>query len=234
MPLAFLVPAFLAGLAALVVPLVLHLRRRERHKPVPFPSLMFLARIPIQTEQRRRITDWPLLLLRALAILLLVAAFARPFLRTGAATDAGAAGLTVLLLDRSASMSADGVASAWRDSAAAAVASLPAGRRVAVVAFDTEAEVLATPTTDRAAVQAAIAAAPVAAGGTRFGAGLRAAAGLLAGERVPGEEGAECPLPQLRRHHHTSSSAASAATAGAARWRAASPRPWSRSGARCR
>lgn len=187
MPLAFLVPAFLAGLAALVVPLVLHLRRRERHKPVPFPSLMFLARIPIQTEQRRRITDWPLLLLRALAILLLVAAFARPFLRTGAATDAGAAGLTVLLLDRSASMSTDGVASAWRDSAAAAVASLPAGRRVAVVAFDTEAEVLATPTTDRAAVQAAIAAAPVAAGGTRFGAGLRAAAGLLAGERVPGE-----------------------------------------------
>ncbi len=81
MPIGFLVPAFLAGLAALVVPLVLHLRHRERRKPRPFPSLMFLARLPIRTERQRRITDWPLLLLRALAVALLVFAFARPFLR---------------------------------------------------------------------------------------------------------------------------------------------------------
>jgi hypothetical protein len=187
MPLAFLVPAFLAGLAALAVPVLLHLRRRDRHKPVPFPSLMFLARIPIQTQQRRRITDWPLLLLRALAILLLVGAFARPFLKTGGAADAGAAGLTVLLLDRSASMSAAGIDDAWRDSAEAVLVGLPSGRRIAVVAFDTEADVLAPPTADLAAARAAIGTAPAAAGGTRFGAGLRAAAGLLAGERVPGE-----------------------------------------------
>ena len=81
MPIGFLVPAFLAGLAAIVVPLLLHLRHRERQKPRPFPSLMFLGRIPIRTDQKRRITDWPLLLLRLLALGLLVAAFARPFLR---------------------------------------------------------------------------------------------------------------------------------------------------------
>ena len=74
----FLVPAFLAGLAAIVVPIVLHLRHRDKDTPHRFPSLMFVERLPIRTAQRRRITDWPLLLLRALAIVLLVLAFARP------------------------------------------------------------------------------------------------------------------------------------------------------------
>ena len=74
----FLVPAFLAGLAAIAVPIVLHLRHRDKDQPHRFPSLMFLERLPIRTAQRRRITDWPLLLLRALAIALLVLAFARP------------------------------------------------------------------------------------------------------------------------------------------------------------
>lgn len=187
MPIGFLVPAFLAGLAALVVPLVLHLRRRERRKPRPFPSLMFLARLPITVDARRRITDWPLLLLRALAILLLVAAFARPFLRDRAITGAGSAGLTVLLLDRSASMAAGGVAERWADSARSVIGTLPAGRRVAVVAFDERATILQPPTGDHGAALAAIAAAPGAAGGTRYGAGLRAATQLLAHERVPGE-----------------------------------------------
>ena len=78
--LGFLVPAFLAGLAALALPVLFHLRHRERDRPHRFPSLMFLRRIPIRTAQRRRITDWLLLLVRAGVVALLVAAFARPFL----------------------------------------------------------------------------------------------------------------------------------------------------------
>ncbi len=81
MPLAFLVPAFLAGLAAIAIPVMLHLRRRERERPMRFPSLMFLKRIPFVTARRRRITDLPLLLLRALIVTLVVLAFARPFVR---------------------------------------------------------------------------------------------------------------------------------------------------------
>lgn len=187
MPLGFLVPAFLAGLAALVVPLVLHLRRRDRRKPRPFPSLMFLERLPITVDSRRRITDWPLLLLRALAIILLVGAFARPFLKGPAISGAGAAGLTVLLLDRSASMAAGGTAEAWADSARAVIAELPAGRRVAVVAFDANATILQSPSDDHGAAMAAIASAPSPGGATRYGAGLRAAAQLLAHEQLPGE-----------------------------------------------
>jgi Mg-chelatase subunit ChlD len=187
MPFAFLVPAFLIGLAALAVPLLLHLRHRERKKPRPFPSLMFLARIPIRTDRQRRITDWPLLLLRAAALALLVAAFARPFLRDPTLVVDEDAGLTVLLLDRSASMSATGVREVWADSARAVIDRLPSGRRVAVVAFDAGATILVQPSVDRAAAVAAIAAAPAPGGGTRFGAGLRAASQLLAAEQVAGE-----------------------------------------------
>lgn len=187
MPLTFLVPAFLVGLVAVGVPLLLHLRRRDRQRPTPFPSLMFLSRLPIRTERRRRITDWPLLLLRALVILLLVAAFARPFLRSGEASETGAAGLTVLLLDRSASMGADGIGTSWRDSALAVISALPSGRRIAVVSFDADATVVLAPTGDIAAARASLDQVPEPAGPTRFGSGLRAAAGLLAGESVPGE-----------------------------------------------
>ena len=73
----FLVPAFLAGLAAIVVPVLLHLRHRDKDTPHRFPSLMFIERLPIRTAQRRRITDWPLLLLRVLAAALVPPARAR-------------------------------------------------------------------------------------------------------------------------------------------------------------
>jgi hypothetical protein len=187
MPFAFLVPLFLAGFAALAIPVVLHLRRRDRQKPTPFPSLMFLSRLPTQTDHRRRITDWPLLILRALALALLVFAFARPYLQRSDVTRANPVGLTVLLLDRSASMDAVGVREAWADSARAVIEGLPSGRRIAIVAFDASATVLLEPTDDHAAARAVIGTTPAAAGATRFAAGLRAAANLLAHEPLPGD-----------------------------------------------
>ena len=47
MGLGFLVPAFLVGLAALAVPVILHLRHRDTERPQKFPSLMFLELLPI-------------------------------------------------------------------------------------------------------------------------------------------------------------------------------------------
>src|SRR3954466_11546221 len=78
---SFLTPLFLLGLAGLAVPVIIHLIQRERKNVVQFPSLMFLQRIPYQSVRRRRIRNWPLLLLRLAALALIVAAFARPFLR---------------------------------------------------------------------------------------------------------------------------------------------------------
>ena len=82
-PLALLVPAFLAGLAALAIPILVHLRHRERKEPVRFPSLMFLRRIPFREVRRQQIQHWPLFLLRSLAVILLVFGFTRPFFREG-------------------------------------------------------------------------------------------------------------------------------------------------------
>src|SRR5436309_15196842 len=102
----FVAPLLFAGLVAVAIPIFIHLIQRERKRVVEFPSLMFLRRIPYQSVRRRRIRHWPLLLLRAAAIALIVAAFARPFLRQSAVANAvtGGAREVVILLDQSASM----------------------------------------------------------------------------------------------------------------------------------
>jgi hypothetical protein len=174
MGLGFLVPSFLAGLVALAVPLLLHLRNKDRDRPLRFPSLMFLQKLPIRTEQRQRITDWPLLLLRAAVLALLALAFARPVLRSGSATSADAqAGATVILLDRSQSMGYEGVWARAVDSVRAIVNRQGAGDRVALVAYDDAAEVLQRLTTDKAAVLGALQSLKPLPRGTRLAPALR-------------------------------------------------------------
>lgn len=176
----FLVPAFLAGLAALGIPLLMHLRDRNEQSPIRFPSLMFLVRLPIRTSDRRRITDWPLLLLRAAAVALLVLAFSRPFFGAPDRADVdGRARAVVLLLDRSMSMGYAGTWAAARDSALAVLDGLGADDHVALVLFEEEAEVAQPWTRDRAAVRAVVAAAAPVERATRIAAALRAARGLL-------------------------------------------------------
>lgn len=180
MGLGFLFPAFLAGLAAIAIPLLMHLRDRNEETPTRFPSLMFLVRLPIRTSDRRKVTDWPLLLLRALAIAVLVLAFSRPFFgRSAKATAEGRARNVVLLLDRSMSM---GYASDWaaaQDSARAILAALGADDQVALVLFDEEAELAQPWTRDKSTVRAIIDATTPVSRGTRFGAALRVARGAL-------------------------------------------------------
>lgn len=179
---SFLVPAFLAGLVALAVPVLLHLRHRDRDTPQRFPSLMFLERLPIRTAARRRITDWPLLLLRAAALAVLALAFARPFLAARGIGDRSQSARTVIvLLDRSLSMSHRDVWPAALDSARRIVNGLAAGDRVAVVAFDDEAEIVQPLTTDRAVALAAVANAHPGPRGTRYAAALRAARQIASG-----------------------------------------------------
>ena len=177
---SLLVPAFMAGLAAIVVPVILHLRHREKDRPLEFPSLMFLERLPIRTAERRRITDLPLLLLRVLALALIALAFARPVFFSGAAAErARRSRAVVVMLDRSMSMSRTGVWDAATDSARRTVAALPADARVALVLFDDEAEIALPFTTEHAAVAAAIARARPTSRGTRYAAALRAARQLI-------------------------------------------------------
>ncbi len=176
----FLVPAFLVGLAALAVPLLLHLRQRDRDRPQPFPSFMFLEPLTIRTEQRQRVSDWPLLLLRALALLLLVLAFSRPLFRGGRAEGADARRRAlVLLVVRSQSLGYSGGLGRARDAALRRVRRRAARPRVAVVAYDDAAEVLQRLTTDKASATSSLARIAPRSRGTRLAPALRTARQLL-------------------------------------------------------
>ncbi len=152
---SLLTPLFLAGLAAIAIPVLIHLIQRERKRVVEFPSLMFVRRIPYQSVRRRRIRHWPLLLLRALAIALIVAAFARPFFRQSAiaAAAAGGAREVVILLDQSASM---GYGDHWdraRDAARTIVRGLGRDDKATLVLFSRNAEENMRATSDRDAAR---------------------------------------------------------------------------------
>src|ERR1051325_11420117 len=117
---SFLAPAFFIGLAAIAVPILIHLIQKERKEVIHFPSLMFLRKIPYQSVQRRKIHNWLLLLLRTAAIALIVAAFSRPFFTqdpTKVSASTSGAREVVILLDHSASM---GYGDHWEKARAAA------------------------------------------------------------------------------------------------------------------
>ena len=180
MGIGFLVPAFLAGLAALAIPLLMHLRHRDKDRPYRFPSLMFLEQLPIRTSQRQRITDWPLLLLRALAVAALVFAFARPVLTDRAATGGDTRRkAVVVVIDRSLSMGYDGVWPRALDSARAVVNALGTGDRVGVVAYDDASEVLQRMSDDKSQALAALSTLTPMSRGTRLAPALRTARQML-------------------------------------------------------
>ena len=188
MGLGLLVPGFLAALAALAIPIVLHLRHRDKDRPQRFPSLMFLQQLPIRTAERRRITDWPLLLLRALSLALLVMAFTRPvFSRAASVERAKRVRAVIVLLDRSLSMGHHDVWPVAVDSARRVISSLGINDRVALVLFDDEAEIAQGFMTERSSALAALGKARPTSRGTRFAAALRAARQLAvrAGDATP-------------------------------------------------
>src|SRR6185369_16962104 len=178
---SFLTPLFLAGLGAIAIPVLIHLIQRERKRVVEFPSLMFVRRIPYQSVRRRRIRHWALLLMRAAAIVLIVAAFARPFLHQGtvAAAVGGGAREVVILLDQSASM---GYGDHWtraKDAARSTVRGIGANDRATLVLFGKNAEENMRATADRTRLEAAINAAKVTSGATRYGPALKLAESIL-------------------------------------------------------
>ena len=133
----FLYPIFLAGAAAVLVPILLHLARRQTRRQVPFGTLMFLERSPPRFERRQRIEHWALLALRCLVFLLLAAAFARPFLaRPVPALAVGTGERLVVLVDTSASMRRGGLWSAAQARARARLARAGSADRVALLTFD--------------------------------------------------------------------------------------------------
>ena len=105
---SFLSPALWWALPLAAAPILIHFFFLRRARPVWFSDLTLLRRVYRKTLPASRLRQWLLMALRTLIVLLLVAAFARPVLRYGAASPAaepGDEGLRlVLLLDTSYSM----------------------------------------------------------------------------------------------------------------------------------
>ncbi|MCY2958643.1 MAG: BatA domain-containing protein [Planctomycetota bacterium] len=101
----FVNAGIVAGAALALVPLVIHILNRRRHKPMRWAAMRFVQAAHKRTRRRVRMENWLLLLLRMSAIALLALVIARPF--TG--NDSPLAGITetrrdlVVILDGSAS-----------------------------------------------------------------------------------------------------------------------------------
>jgi hypothetical protein len=169
----FLYPAFLVGGLAVAIPIALHFLRRDVAPEVPFSAVRLLQRSPVARSKRRQLRDLLLLAARVAALLLLAAAFARPYI----AGASGSSMLRIVAIDRSFSMGAPGRFAHALDLARRAIDDASAGERVALVAFDDSADLLAPPGPASAA-KAALENVRAGFGGTRYRAVFAKAAEL--------------------------------------------------------
>jgi hypothetical protein len=150
----FLAPWFLGGLGALAVPVFLHLLRHHRALPRPVGSLMFFERGTQSSTRYRRLRHVLLFALRFALVLLVVLAFAHPFVRRAAADFSGR--LLLIVIDNSFSMRA---ATRFTDAKAQALAVLAAkgpNQKAQIMALGGQVGWLTGASAEQAQLQAAL------------------------------------------------------------------------------
>ncbi len=149
-------PWFLAGLAALALPVWFHLLRRHKSEPRPFSSLMFFERRTQSSIRHRRLRYLLLFALRAALFAALALAFAAPYFMSRVTGSMGGERLVVLAIDDSASMRARDRLSRAKQEALRATERLRAGDKAQVLTFAGGVTMLSDPTPDVAVLRAAI------------------------------------------------------------------------------
>ncbi|MDR3636295.1 MAG: BatA domain-containing protein [Isosphaeraceae bacterium] len=137
----------LGALAALAIPIMIHLMFRQRSRPVDLGTLQFLKVVLRDNARKRRLRRYILLGLRLAAVALLALLFARPFLLATEPVDGER--LVVVLLDRSASMGLLGGVKPIDRAAGEArsiVRAAGQGTQLEAASFDREVHPLAKPT----------------------------------------------------------------------------------------
>src|SRR5579862_2247664 len=138
----FLTPWFFAGALAVGLPIWLHLLKKHRSTPLPFSSLMFFERHIQSSIKHRRLRYLVLFALRTLLILLLVLAFAHPYVTQRILPLQRSGEVTVLAIDNSLSMRASGLLDQAKRDAKYVIGSLHPGERAQVLAFGSRVQVL--------------------------------------------------------------------------------------------
>lgn len=173
----WLLPGFLAGSLLVGVPIALHFLRSKPKTEVRFPSLRFLGESALRDTRKHRLRRWLTLALRILIILLLAAAFARPFWK-----DQQAAKQTALIVavDNSLSMQAGTRWEDLRQKALADLDQLSAGDQAGILQINPAPRWLVPITQDLAGVRAALQEMKPGFETTRYPAALRLAGETLA------------------------------------------------------
>jgi hypothetical protein len=150
----FLNPWFLLGLVAIGLPVYIHLLRRHVTTPLPFSSLMFFERGTQSSTRHRRLRYLLLFSLRAALLLLLVLAFANPFIRraSGSVNDR----LLLLVVDNSFSMKAGSRFADAKQAALQVLSSRPRSQPAEVMALGGRVAVLTQPIQDAGALRSAV------------------------------------------------------------------------------
>ena len=101
----FELPWMLTGLAAVGIPIAIHLLHRQKTTPINWGAMMFLQSSDVLKKKRRNIDHWLLLLMRIAMILLLALLLAWPILPAGAVKKlaGGSSADVVIVLDHSIS-----------------------------------------------------------------------------------------------------------------------------------
>jgi hypothetical protein len=179
----FLTPWFLGGLAALGVPVFVHLLRKHITVPRPVSSLMFFERGKQSSTRHRRLKYLLLFALRTALVLLVVLAFANPFIRRSSA-DANSR-LLLIVLDNSFSMRAGTRFADAKRQALATLAAKSKGEKAQIVALGGQVELLTQPISDDSQLHAALESVQPGDGYANFGELSRAVRALTETVRNP-------------------------------------------------
>ncbi len=147
-------PWFLAAMAGLALPLYLHLLKRQTSAPKEVSSLMLYESRTQSSTRHRRLRYFALLSLRLLWLLLLIFAFANPFINRSAAALASNR-LVLVVVDNSFSMRA-GTRLADAKDAAVTVLSGKGAARAQVAAFGSQLRFMTQVIEDQSALRAAV------------------------------------------------------------------------------
>lgn len=181
----FLTPWFLAGAVAVGLPIWLHLLRKHRSTPQPFSSLMFFEQHTQSSIKHRRLRYLLLFALRTLLILLLVLAFAHPYIQQRLLPTARTGEVTILALDNSLSMRAGGLLDEAKRDAKSEIGSLRPGQRAEVLAFGSRVGGMSEVTDDHTALNAGVDAIEATDDRTSFGELTRSLRSIAASLRLP-------------------------------------------------
>jgi hypothetical protein len=176
-------PWFLVALAGIALPLYLHLLKRLKTTPRPVPSLMFFELRTQSSTHHRRLRYFLLLSLRLAFLLLVILAFANPFINRNAAAFASNR-LVLLVVDNSLSMRA-GTRLADAKDAAMRVLSGKGAARAQVAAFGSQLRLMTQPIEDQSALRAAVQAIQPGDGHGNFGELARAVRAMAESVHTP-------------------------------------------------